>query len=221
MSHPGVGFDKLDRPQQGDGDRQQGRADLLLCLVARRLRLQGRERQALQLQFRDFHRRQELDPGGLRDLGAVRSGKAGRLQAERVPARRLRLFQLRHDDRHAARNRRKESRSRAALRRCLRDRLVPLPLRRQRQSERRDQARQSGNDGRADRLHHRQAQGIWHRRFRRHADQGHRRDDRRAGEGLLRQDGAGRRWSNPTTDYKKAYTLQFVNKGVGLDLRPK
>jgi NitT/TauT family transport system substrate-binding protein len=25
----------------------------------------------------------------------------------------------------------------------------------------------------------------------------------------------------PTTDYKKAFTLQFVNKGVGLDLRPK
>jgi NitT/TauT family transport system substrate-binding protein len=25
----------------------------------------------------------------------------------------------------------------------------------------------------------------------------------------------------PTTDYKRAYTLQFVNKGVGLDLRPK
>jgi len=25
----------------------------------------------------------------------------------------------------------------------------------------------------------------------------------------------------PDTDYKKAYTLQFVNKGVGLDLRPK
>ena len=23
------------------------------------------------------------------------------------------------------------------------------------------------------------------------------------------------------TDYKSAYTLQFVNKGVGLDLRPK
>jgi NitT/TauT family transport system substrate-binding protein len=23
------------------------------------------------------------------------------------------------------------------------------------------------------------------------------------------------------TDYKRAYTLQFVNKGVGLDLRPK
>jgi NitT/TauT family transport system substrate-binding protein len=25
----------------------------------------------------------------------------------------------------------------------------------------------------------------------------------------------------PTTDYKRAYTLQFVDKGVGLDLRPK
>jgi len=23
------------------------------------------------------------------------------------------------------------------------------------------------------------------------------------------------------TDFKRAYTLQFVNKGVGLDLRPK
>ena len=23
------------------------------------------------------------------------------------------------------------------------------------------------------------------------------------------------------TDYRKAYTLEFVNKGVGLDLRPK
>ena len=25
----------------------------------------------------------------------------------------------------------------------------------------------------------------------------------------------------PDTDYKKAYTTQFVNKGVGLELRPK
>ena len=25
----------------------------------------------------------------------------------------------------------------------------------------------------------------------------------------------------PGINYKKAYTLQFVNKGVGLDLRPK
>jgi NitT/TauT family transport system substrate-binding protein len=25
----------------------------------------------------------------------------------------------------------------------------------------------------------------------------------------------------PTLDYRQAYTLQFVNKGVGVDLRPK
>jgi NitT/TauT family transport system substrate-binding protein len=25
----------------------------------------------------------------------------------------------------------------------------------------------------------------------------------------------------PGIDYRRAYTLQFVNKGVGLDLRPK
>jgi NitT/TauT family transport system substrate-binding protein len=25
----------------------------------------------------------------------------------------------------------------------------------------------------------------------------------------------------PSLDYKQAYTLQFVNKGVGVDLRPK
>ena len=45
-------------------------------------------------------------------------------------------------------------------------------------------------------------------------DQGHRRDDRRAGQGLLRQDGEGRA-GQTDTDYKKAFTLQFVNKGVG------
>ena len=84
-----------------------------------------------------------------------------------------------------------------------------------------DQTRQSGNDRRTDRLHHRQAEGIWHRRFRRRVDHGHRRDDRRADEGFLRQDGASGGGSMLTIDYKKAFTLQFVNKGVGLDLRPK
>ena len=44
---------------------------------------------------------------------------------------------------------------------------------------------------------------------------------RRAGGKLFRQDGAGRRGDDPTIDFRKAYTLRFVNKGVGLDLRPK
>ena len=37
---------------------------------------------------------------------------------------------------------------------------------------------------------------------------------------FFRQDGAGRR-GQAGLDYRKAYTLQFVDKKVGLDLRPK
>jgi NitT/TauT family transport system substrate-binding protein len=44
--------------------------------------------------------------------------------------------------------------------------------------------------------------------------------DRRSYEKLLRQDGA-RGVVKPSTALDKAYTLQFVNKKVGLDLRQK
>ncbi len=51
-------------------------------------------------------------------------------------------------------------------------------------------------------------------------DARHRRHDRCADEGFLRQDGArGRRQAG--LDYRKSYTLRFVDKKVGLDLRPK
>ena len=52
--------------------------------------------------------------------------------------------------------------------------------------------REPRNDRRADRVFDRQAQGVRRRRFRRCAQAGHRRDDRRAVEGLLRRDGQGR-----------------------------
>ena len=48
----------------------------------------------------------------------------------------------------------------------------------------------------------------------------HRRHDRRAHEEFLRQDGARGR-GQAVDRLAKAYTLQFVNKRVGLDLRPK
>ena len=48
----------------------------------------------------------------------------------------------------------------------------------------------------------------------------HRRDDRCPHGELLRQDGAAG-VVKPTVDFRKSYTLQFVNKGVGLELRPK
>ncbi len=50
---------------------------------------------------------------------------------------------------------------------------------------------------------------------------GHRRHDRRAHEELLRQDGARRRDQAERRLSRKSYTLQFVNKRVGIELRPK
>ena len=59
-----------------------------------------------------------------------------------------------------------------------------------------------------------QDEGIWPRRFRRYAEDGHRRDDRRARKKFYdKMVKAG--VVEPDLDYKKAYTLQFVNKGVG------
>jgi hypothetical protein len=52
------------------------------------------------------HRRQELDPTRLCHVGALRGRAAGRFQAQRFPARRLRLRQLFDDDRNARRSRR-------------------------------------------------------------------------------------------------------------------
>src|SRR6185436_11609514 len=80
----------------------------------------------------------------------------------------------------------------AALCRCLDDRLDELSLRRQRRRQCPHQARQSGDDRRADRLLDRQNEGIRHRRLRRRDQRRRRRHDRRADEGVLRQDGGGR-----------------------------
>ncbi len=137
MSHPGVGLRQMDGSAEGDRHRQQGRGRHLLQLDAQRLGLQGRERQALQLQLRHLHLRPALDPAGLRDVRALCGREAGPFQAQRVPALRLRLFQLRDDDHRPQGSRRKEARPRAALRRRLDHRLVPLSLRRQQKGQRR------------------------------------------------------------------------------------
>ena len=77
---------------------------------------------------------------------------AGQVQAEDLPARRPGLRQLLDPDRDPPRHGREEARPGAALRQCLGDRLVQLSLRRQHGGERAHQARQSGNERRADRL---------------------------------------------------------------------
>ena len=117
MSHPGVGLDKWeDLPNANPAFVSAGAINTFWAWMRRRLRLQGREHQALQLQLRAVHRRQAFDPAGLRHLRAVRGRAAGRVQAERLPARRLRLRHLLDPDHDPPGNRREEPRSGAALR---------------------------------------------------------------------------------------------------------
>ena len=168
-----------------------------------------------------LHHEQELDPAGLHHRRAVRDRAAGPFQAERIPALRLRLRHLFDPDRDPHRDHREEPRSRAALRRRLRDRLVSLSLRRQCRSERAHQAGQSRHQRRPDRLLDRGDEKTRRRRFGRCAETRHRRDDRRATGRTSSTRWSRSAWSARRTDYKRAYTLQFVNKGVGLDLRPK
>ena len=82
-----------------------------------------------------------------------------------------------------------EPRSGAALRQRFDRGLVQLSLRRQREGQRADQGRQSGDDRRADRLLDRGDEAVRHRRFRRRVDHGHRRHDRCAVGELLREVG--------------------------------
>ena len=83
-----------------------------------------------------------------------------------------------------------------------------------------DQEAQSGNDRRVAGLFRRQDEGIRHCQFRRHLARRHRRHVGCPGGKLFRQNGAGRRRA-PRHRLPQAYTLRFINKGVGLDLRPK
>ncbi len=139
---PGCGVGQMGRSSQGQAGLCRRRRDPdFLRLAPARLRLQGREHPAVQFQLRPLHHEQELDPARLRHRRAVRDRKAGPFQAQRVPALRLRLRHLFDLDRDARRDRGEEPRSGAALRRCIRDRLVSLSLRRQFQSQRAHQAR--------------------------------------------------------------------------------
>ena len=81
-------------------------------------------------------------------------------------------------------------------------------------------ARQPGHQPRSSRLFGRQDAAAWHRRFRGRANAWRRGDDAGARQELLRQDG-GRRSLQTRSRLSAAYTLQFVDKSVGLDLRPR
>ena len=146
--------------------------------------------------------------------------KQGAYQADRHAAGRLRVRCLLHLDRDPARTRRQQARSGAAVRRCLDHRLVQLSLRRQ-------QARQrlikKLNPDMTDEL---LAYSVAKMKEYGIVDSGDAlRDgigamtdarfanffDKMSRAGVVRRD----------LDFRKAYTLQFINKGVGLDLAAK
>ena len=207
-------FTQGDRLGQPDGDR------LFLRLDERRMGLQLRQDQTLQLQLRPVHRGPVFDPTSLCDFRALRGGDAGRLQAERLPVVGLWLFGLRHDGRNASRSGRKNpdlvqqfvnasaigwyhylygdnTRANEAIKREnpeLSDEQIAFSI---------AKLKEYGIVNSGDALKH----GI-----------GAMTDERVKDffDKLVKVEIV-----KPDTDYRKAYTLKFVNKGVGLDIRPR
>ena len=156
-----------DRRPQGPPDPDlAGRPHRLLGVAEGGVWLHRRPDPPLHLQPRTLPRRQERDPAGLSELGAVCGRARGRFHAKSLPACRCRLRPLLDRDRDLLAAGRGEPGPRAALRRCLDRGLVQLPVRRPGPWQRADQAGQSGDDRRADRLLDREDEGIRHRRFR-------------------------------------------------------
>ena len=221
MSHPGVGFDNWTDLPKATAIVSKGALTSFYAWMRAAWGFKDENVKPYNYNSATFICRQELDSGGLRDLRAVRGRATGRLQAERVPARGSRIFELRDDDRDAPGNRREEPRSRAALRRRVRPSAgitistatTPRRTPRSRKTipEMTDEQiaysisklKEYGIIDSGDTL----TKGIGAMTDERVKDF----FDKMVKAGLVK----------PTTDYKKAYTLQFVNKGVGLDLRPK
>ena len=135
MSHPGVGLDKWTDLPKATAFVSQGAIASFYAWMRLAWGFKDENVKPYVFNSAPFIARQGFDPAGLCDVGAFRGGKAGRLQAQCLPSRRLRLFDLCDADRGAARFRRQEPRHRAAFRRRLGGRLVSLSLRRQQKSQ--------------------------------------------------------------------------------------
>ena len=221
MSHPGVGLDKWEDLSKakpvyvGAGAINTFYAWLRL-VYGFRTRTSGR----IISTPRPLSTNEIFDPAGLCDRRALRDRKAGRLQTQRVPALRLRLFDLLDPDRDAQGLVEKRpdlvqrfvdasaigwyhylygdnSKANAAIKTenpDITDDEIAFSI---------DALKKYGVVDSGDTL----TLGIgamtdahWKDFF-----------DEMVKVGMVKAD----------TDYKNAYTLKFVNKGVGLDLRPK
>ena len=136
MSHPGVGLDKWeDLPKANPAFVSAGAVNTFWAWMRLAYGFKDENIKPYNFNSAPFIVEQDFDPAGIPDLGAARGRKAGRLQAQRLPARRLRLHDLRDPGRDPPRIRAGASRHRPAVRRRLHHRLVPLSLRRQLQGQ--------------------------------------------------------------------------------------
>ena len=105
MSHPGVGLDKwTELPKASPAFVSAGGLYSFYAWMVKGWGFKASRRQAVRLQFGAVHREQTLDPGGLSDVGALRDRAAGPLQAQCLPARRLWILHLLVADRSASRH---------------------------------------------------------------------------------------------------------------------
>ncbi len=127
--------------------------------------------EALHLQSAAVPRRQEQRHAGLRDVGALRGREAGQVQAEDLSARRQRLQLLLDADRDAAA--RSVEKKPGIVQRFVDASMIGwynYLYGDNKPANDADQEAQPGNDRRADRLFHRQDEGVRDRRQRRLAD---------------------------------------------------
>ncbi len=192
MSHPGVGLDKWPGPAQGDR-RSSPRTDWrLLPLDEDRLWLQGGQRQALYFQSAAVHRGQEFDPAGLRHLRAL-----SRSRRKATSSRTSSCSPTTATP--PTRRRSRPGRKSIAKKPDLVQRFVDASTIGWYHYLYGDNKaanaliKKDNPDMTDDQIAFSIAQdeGIRPGRFRRHAEDGHRRDDGRARQRLLRRDGQG------------------------------
>ena len=104
MSHPGVGLDKWeDLPKANPAFVSAGAVNTFWAWMRLAYGFKDENIKPYNFNSAPFIVSKTFDPAGIPDLRAARGRKAGRLQAQRLPARRLRLHDLRDPGRNPPR----------------------------------------------------------------------------------------------------------------------
>ena len=106
MSHPGVGLDKWqDLPNANPAFVSAGAVNTFWAWMRLAYGFKDENIKPYNFNSAPFIAEPAFDPAGLSDLGAARGREAGRFQAQRLPARRLRLLHLFDPGRNPPRDR--------------------------------------------------------------------------------------------------------------------